>query len=161
MTQTTLTLEIASQHIKQDVANCHQLLELLASEQHALKSRNPELLEDIIRKKSAALSRLEQNAKLRGQWIAQMPKADQKAESLWLTLLQHLNPKLKSEWVTLKQLFIECQNQNEINGKLLARNQQIFGRILAVIRGQYETAPLYKPNGSQGAENPHHRLGEA
>lgn len=157
---TELTKETAKNHLRQDISACQNLLTLLDSERQALKARNPEQLEEVIHNKTILLLHLEQSAKQRSQWVTQSA-AGQKSESLWLGLLRKLDPALENSWLEFRELLKTCQEQNEINGKLLARNQQVFDRLLAIVRGQQENSPLYTAKGSRGGAYNFQKLGEA
>jgi flagella synthesis protein FlgN len=157
---TELTLDTAKLHLQQDLSACRDLLALLDLERQALKSRDTEQLEGVIQNKAALLQHLEQSAKQRGQWVAQ-PGAAPKSEMVWLTLLRKLDPGLEKTWNEFKGLLKECQEQNEINGKLLTRNQQVFERLLAIMRGQGDSGTLYTAKGNRGAGYGFQKLGEA
>lgn len=176
MTQTALTPESLQQHIGQDISACRNLLQLLELEREALKTRDIEKLEDIIQNKSANLQRLEHSAKQRSAWVdqhqPQQPSQPQqssqpqqqpkvKAEAVWQTLIRTTKPELQGAWEEFRSLLRECQEQNEINGKLLARNQQVFSRLLAIVRGKDESDPLYDAKGGRGAGYNFQKLGEA
>jgi flagellar biosynthesis protein FlgN len=155
-----VTKEAVKNHLRQDINACQNLLNLLEGERQALKARNPQLLEEVIQNKTALLLHLEQSAKQRGQWVSQSG-ASQKSEAVWLDLLRKLDPATEDTWLEFKDLLKTCQEQNEINGKLLARNQQVFDRLLAIVRGQSENGPLYTAKGNRGAGYNFQKLGEA
>lgn len=157
---TELTKENANNHLRQDISACRNLLTLLESERQALKTRNPEQLEEVIQNKTVLLLHLEQSAKQRSQWVTQSG-AGQKTETVWLGLLHKLDPSLEKIWVEFRDMLKVCQEQNEINGKLLARNQQVFDRLLAIVRGQNENSPLYTAKGNRGGGYNFQKLGEA
>lgn len=161
MTQTALTHETLLQHIGQDVSACRNLVALLEQEREALKSRDLATLEDVIQNKSANLLHLEQSAKQRSAWIAPHVKPNDTAENAWLALIGSHKPQIQQTWDELRNLLRECQEQNEINGKLLARNQQVFSRLLDIVRGKDESGPLYTAKGGRGAGTGAHKLGEA
>lgn len=161
MTQTALSQETLLQHIGQDVSACRNLLQLLEQERDALKARDLTALEDIIQNKSANLLHLEQSAKQRSVWAASLKQPKDSVEDTWLALLRTCKPQVEQTWSELKELLRECQEQNEINGKLLARNQQVFSRLLSIVRGQDESGPLYTAKGGRGAGSSVQKLGEA
>lgn len=161
MTQTALTQETLQQHIRQDVSACRNLLQLLEQEREALQTRDVEKLEDVIQNKSANLLHLEQSARQRSVWVAEQRKPNEKAETVWQTLIAITKPEAQREWAEFRTLLRECQEQNEINGKLLARNQQVFSRLLAIVRGRDENDPLYNEKGGRGAGYNFQKLGEA
>lgn len=157
---TELTKETAKSHLRQDISACQTLLTLLDTERQALKARDPQQLEDVIQNKTALLLHLEQSARQRSQWVA-LTGTKQKSEPVWLDLLRKLDPAMESTWGEFKDLLKVCQEQNEINGKLLARNQQVFDRLLAIVRGQGQNNPLYTAKGNRGSGYNFQKLGEA
>lgn len=161
MTQTALTQETLQQHIRQDISACRLLLQFLEQEREALKARDVDKLEEIIQNKSANLLHLEQSAKQRSAWVAKQLKPNEKAEAAWKTLIQSTKPEAQREWDEFRGLLRQCQEQNEVNGKLLARNQQVFSRLLAIVRGKDEGDPLYNAKGGRGAGYNFQKLGEA
>lgn len=161
MTQTALTQETLQQHIGQDISACRNLLRLLEQEREALKARDVDQLEGVIQDKSANLLHLEQSARQRSAWVAKQQKPNEKAEAVWQALIRATKPDAQREWEEFRDLLRQCQEQNEINGKLLARNQQVFSRLLAIVRGRDESDPLYNAKGGRGAGYNFHKLGEA
>lgn len=161
MTQTALTQETLQQHIGQDISACRNLLRLLEQEREALKARDVDQLEGVIQDKSANLLHLEQSARQRSAWVAKQQKPNEKSEAVWQALIRATKPDAQREWEEFRDLLRQCQEQNEINGKLLARNQQVFSRLLAIVRGRDESDPLYNAKGGRGAGYNFHKLGEA
>jgi flagella synthesis protein FlgN len=162
MTQTALSQDTLLQHIGQDISACRNLLQLLEQERDALKARDLTALEDVIQNKSANLQHLEQSAKQRSIWVASQKQPKDSVEDTWLALLRTCKPQVEQTWGELKDLLRECQEQNEINGKLLARNQQVFSRLLSIVRGQDDdSGPLYTAKGGRGAGSGLQKLGEA
>lgn len=161
MIQTALSQETLQQHLQQDISACRNLLQLLEQEREALKTRDLENLEDIIQNKSANLLHLEQSARQRSAWVAQQQKPTEKAEAIWLGLIRSTQPDAQREWEEFRILLRQCQEENEVNGKLLARNQQVFSRLLALVRGKDESDPLYNAKGGRGAGYDFQKLGEA
>lgn len=173
MTDTALTPDTLQDHIGQDIDACRNLLQLLEQEREALKSRDVDALEEVIQKKSGNLMHLEQSARQRSAWVAQQqnrqqqnqpsaqPKPKEKAEAVWQALIRATKPEVKNQWEEFRALLRQCQEQNEINGKLLARNQQVFSRLLAIVRGKDDSDPLYDAKGGRGGAYNFHKLGEA
>lgn len=161
MTQTALSQETLQQHIGQDISVCRQLLQLLQQERDALKTRDVQMLETVIQNKSANLLHLEHSAKQRSAWVAKQLKPNEKAETAWQAIIRSLKPEAQKDWDEFRALLRDCQEQNEINGKLLARNQQVFSRLLAIVRGKDESGPLYNAKGGRGAGYNFQKLGEA
>lgn len=143
-----------------DIEACQTLLALLDEEQLALKERDADKLAGIIDKKAVPLDRLEQSAKLRTQW-SQADKPGKTPEA-WNGMIETLaNTSIKQRWEELKTLSRQCQEKNEVNGKILVRNQQVFGRLLELIRGQTAAPNLYDAIGKSKASHYSQKVGEA
>ncbi len=157
----TANIQDIKGHIQKDVKACKALLALLDAEREALKDRKPDDLEAIITDKLSNLQQLEASAQQRSEWVSVAPNAEQSQEQRWLTLLDSLDPALKGPWQELQALFKDCQHQNEVNGKVLARNQQVFKRLLGMMRGQSEPQDLYTQMGSRSNGGWQQTIGEA
>ena len=146
--------------IEQDTIACQALLDLLNQERDALKERDIDALEQIVGKKADCLTHLEKSASVRMAWSQSY--ADNNPEVAWDTLLTRFNSDgLKTAWQKLKSLFSECQTANEVNGKILARNQQTFSRILTLMRGQSDAPKLYTSSGNASNSGGSNIVGEA
>lgn len=156
----TVTHEQAAGNIKQGIEACQKLLILLEDERNALKKRDTKELERIITDKSTSLIALEQGAKQRAAWITTNGK-EPSPEHAWTQHIEQLGSDMAPQWQQFKRLLEDCQTHNEVNGKMLARNQQAFKRLIAIVRGQSHGQPLYTPKGSHGAGSGYHNLGEA
>lgn len=156
----TVTHEQAEGNIRQGIQACQKLLILLEDERDALKKRDTKELERIITDKSTSLLALEQGAKQRAAWLK--TQANEPAqEQAWTQHVEQLSPELSTQWLQFRRLLEDCQTHNEINGKMLARNQQAFKRLIDIVRGQNHGQPLYTPKGSHGSGSDYHNLGEA
>lgn len=158
--QTKLTQALVKDNIDQGMQACQQLLVLLEDERRALKERDTAALERIIKGKSASLLGLEQAARQRSAWLDK-PQTDAGLEHIWLQHLAAFDPELTQQWSQFKVLLEDCRTHNEINGKMLARNQQVVKRLVAIVRGQTDHQPLYSPKGGRGMHKGYHNLGEA
>jgi len=148
------------QQLKADIDACNTLLKLLDQEQLALKDRDADRLAEVVEKKIAPLSRLEESAKQRAQW-ANITEPERASEQ-WKAFLATLNhQQVKDDWSTLKALTHECQQKNEVNGKVLVRHQQVYGRLLDLMRGQTASPNLYDAAGSATNRQNSHKFGEA
>jgi flagella synthesis protein FlgN len=156
----TITREHASTNIEQSIGACQRLLILIEDEREALKDRDTDGLERIIKEKSTNLLTLEVAAKQRFGWLSASAVKDAN-ENAWLAQLAALDRHLEGRWQHLKSLLEECQMHNEINGKILARNQQVFTRLVAIVRGQGDHLPLYSAKGARSNAPGYQTLGEA
>lgn len=156
----TVTQAQAHDNIEQGVQACQKLLILLEDERSALKDRSTQELERIIKDKSTCLIALEQTAKQRMQWC-NVDVAEAGLDTAWTLHIEQLDPQLLPQWQRFKSLLEDCRTHNEINGKMLARNQQVFKRLVAIVRGQTDQQPLYSAKGNRGAMKAYQKLGEA
>ena len=151
--------EIAQQ-LAHDTAACESLLSLMQAEREALQNRDADALGGIIENKVQHLHQLEVSAASRSLWANKAKAAN--PDDAWHQLLHDLSqPELNQQWERLKELMAECRTQNEINGKLLARSQTTFSRILNIMRGQADAPSLYTQKGTKSGGNSSHNFGEA
>ena len=146
--------------IQNDIATCKALLELLDKEQEALKKRDSDELAQILENKAPYLASLEQSAQTRNQWAQASTPED--APDAWKKMLNELkNTEVKTLWSSLKELFEQCKIKNEVNGKMLIRNQQAFGRLLDILRGQNTAKNLYNAAGESSGGSRSQIVGKA
>lgn len=146
--------------ISTDIEACNTLLLLLDKEQEALRARDTEALAKVIQDKVPALAQLEESVKKRVLW-ANISLTD-KASGKWDNFVAGFNrDELKKRWQQLKELTLQCQQKNEINGKILSRQQQIYGRLVGLLRGQTSSPNLYNASGSATASRPSIKVDEA
>lgn len=157
----TISQEQLASHITQDITTCEGLLQLLAAERQALKQRDLELLDNIIEQKSRNLTALEESARLRARWVKATAVPKQSAEQAWQSLLSGFPSELQERWQTLKNLFVECQVQNDVNGKIIARKQTTYNQMLGLVRGQPSASKLYTAKGAARHTRSAQDLGEA
>ncbi len=143
-----------------DIAACETLLELLDKEKEALGSKDAEILASVVEAKVAPLTQLENSARQRAIW-ANISSQDQAGEE-WNQFLGELNQdKLKEDWEKLKSLTRECQQKNEVNGKIIGRNRQVYGRLMNMMRGQEAAPNLYTAKGTASSSRASIRVDEA
>ncbi|TVZ38528.1 flagella synthesis protein FlgN [Alteromonadaceae bacterium 2753L.S.0a.02] len=151
--------------LQSDIAACETLLDLLAAEREALTNREFETLDAIIEQKTEKLTVLEQSAILRSQWLQNFAQKQalsiSEQKNLWETVMKDTTPNLKPTWEKLKTLQHKCKEENEINGKILAKNQKTFSRLLDIVRGQTAAPNLYSANGKSTTSGYSHKVGEA
>ncbi len=153
--------EELQKHIDQDVSLCTQLLQLLQSEQDALKNREVEKVESLLEQKVPILEALELSAKQRQSW-ASVSQGEENNEALWTSLLSSLgNTSVKTQWEKLKGLYVDVRAQNEVNGKLLSRHQGTLQRLLDIMRGKTASPSLYGASGYSSAASQSNKVGEA
>lgn len=156
----SISAKAVEEQIIGDILACKTLIKLLDDEHEALKAQNPDALAAIIEQKVPPLMRLEESAKQRAAWAS--ITEEQKASLQWKAFLDEFNnPKIVSDWDLLKSLTRECQYKNEVNGKALVRHQQIYGRLIDLLRGQTKAPGLYNAYGSTTSSNNSLRLDQA
>lgn len=148
------------QNILQDTQSCEALLTLLNEERDALRDRNMEALERILTAKSGHLESLEHSANERSKLAQSFSGASDQQN--WRELIARLgDEKLNESWLKLKNLLRSCKLENEVNGKLLSRNHQIYARLLEIVRGQTQAPSLYNARGSSSTGASSNVVGEA
>lgn len=161
---TIMTINISAHDVETqiagDIAACEALLELLDKEKEALGNKDAEVLASVVEAKIEPLTQLENSARQRAMW-ANISSQDQAGEQ-WNQFLSELNQeKLKEDWEKLKSLTHECHKKNEINGKIIGRSRQVYGRLMDMMRGQVASPNLYTANGKATSSRSSIRVDEA
>ncbi len=147
------------QMIAKDISACEALIELLDQEQEALKCRDAVKLSEIINEKGPYLELLEKSANIRNQWAS---KNQGTTPEDWAEKVQEKEgTEIRSSWDKFKELMQDCKIKNEINGKMISRNQKVFGRLLEILRGQSTSNNLYNATGNADGGNRSQMVGEA
>lgn len=155
----TVTAHSIQEQILQDTQSCETLLKLLTEEREALKERDLEALERIIKDKSVHLEALEASARQRSVWAGGKPEDTRER---WQEILSELdNETLDKRWQKLKSLMQLCSQENQVNGKLLARNHQIYSRLVELVCGQQAAPSLYDAKGGSNNSGTSNLVGEA
>ncbi len=152
------------QQLIQDMQSCEALLVLLSEEREAMRERNMDDLERILTAKAEHLQSLENSADARTQIAEQYSSSSKpnQQKEIWQDLItQFKDDKITESWRKLKSLLSSCKLENEVNGKLLARNHQIYSRLLELVRGQPKAPSLYNSTGSSTSGGSSHIVGEA
>lgn len=148
------------QNILQDTQSCEALLKLLNEERDALRDRNMDELERILTAKSSHLESLEHSSAERSRLAHSFSGGSDQQN--WRSLIDELgDEKLNESWLKLKDLLRLCKLENEVNGKLLSRNHQIYARLLELVRGQTQSPSLYNARGSSSTGASSKVVGEA
>lgn len=130
----TVRDEIASllQGLREDQQGYQQLLELLR-EQHLLLCRlDSQGLLGLNRRHADAVEPLRARAKERGQCLLRLGCSADPAgmEQLLTRLPRTLADYLRDLWAQLQQGVQACKQQNDINGRLLAGQQELLRQLL-------------------------------
>ena len=146
--------------LQQDLQATRQLSELLQQEREALKARNHQRQSQLIEAKSQQMAILDGNRKKRERLLSGLGLTATKAS--WESLLKGASsPELPQLWQSLTAEFEACQQANVVNGKMIGRSRQIFGRLLNIMRGQVAAPDLYNQKGSRQSQARSHQVIEA
>lgn len=119
-----------------------QLLDCLQQEKQALDSNQYETLNTVAEHKQGLLDQLEQLDAQRMHLSENKPFNEFIAGSG--------DPSLIRGWNLTRDIIARCQQQNEINGRLLNRQGQIHTDIIALLSGnRTQTDQTYNAQGSQ------------
>ncbi|MDE1461059.1 flagella synthesis protein FlgN [Spartinivicinus poritis] len=152
------------QQLSTDISTLSQLTELLEQEQHALRDRNLDQLNQLLTIKNDCLNRLGQTAQHRSELLKQagFTPNDAGLEQWLQTLPSPQQVESRKYWQTVKSHLAYCQTLNEINGCVLNRLQQTLHQLLAIYRGQSQASiKLYGAQGDTSAYQDSQILGTA
>ena len=140
------------QMIAQDKTALEELHDCLEKERLCLETRDLDSLQPLVERKIQLIDQISQQVKFRAQVLAKL-NLPQNADGWSQFLKRHpLTQPLESEWQAVVTCYEQCQELNQINGKLVARSQKTFGHILNLIRGQVAAPSLYGANGASKAQ---------
>lgn len=144
--------EQVSAMLAEDSERIEQLQQLLEQEREILEKRDHQALADLLEHKNRLLAELGQHALQRQNWLRSARlSCDHDGWLRWLEQHPHLQSQ-KAQWNQLAERFHHCREQNEINGKVLARAQHTNSTLLNLLRGQSQSAPeLYNAKGRAGS----------
>lgn len=145
----------------QDSAAINQLKKLLLLERQLLEQRQPQGLQEIVTQKDQLLETLTFNAKQRAQLLRAANLETTLAGWEALLLRESCSSSLINSWQTLTADFIECQQANEINGRMINRSKQTLTHLLNLIRGQVAMPSLYTQKGATTQPNSSHTMVKA
>ncbi len=133
--------------VDQDLTTGLALLHLLEKEQEALQERDNECLRELLEEKTSLLNTLDAGALQRSEILTDLKQPTDKFA--WESLIDALgNKDLKERWQSLKETINQCQQLNDVNGKIIARRQQTVQSLLQIIRGEDARQNLYSQSGS-------------
>ena len=133
----------------QHEADCaKQLLIALKAENATLHKLDAEKIEQSTRTKVQHIKALEQAASRCMVWLKRTsPNAITTTVSEYVNVLFPNNTPLIQILERVKQLALECQKLNEINGGIIALSQQYTQRALAILHGDTPGMSLYGKEG--------------
>jgi flagellar biosynthesis protein FlgN len=147
------TPELLRSMLAQDTANVEQLSQLLATERECLEARQHDQLPTLIEAKDQLMVQLGAHSQQRQQWLQQANLS--RDQHGWMEFLhgRAATRELIEPWEALTERFAECQELNEVNGKIIGRSRQTLGQLLNILRGQVSGPQLYNAEGGTAAEN--------
>lgn len=130
-----------------DLQHSTRLENVLREERLTLQQRDQQQLSALVEEKEQLLSKLDQSAKLRSQWLQQLGlKAS--ADDWEKLVLKQQDPSLTDRFQALNDSIKNCRELNEVNGRLIGRSQQTLAKLLNIMRGTQATPQLYGSDGS-------------
>lgn len=143
----SLDINLLRQMHAQDSSAIQQLKQLLIDEREQLAQRKQDQLSTIAEQKTILVDQLNHNSKQRTAVLNAL-NLPTNAQG-WDLFLQRNTATLplREDWQRLVAEFEECQQLNDINGKLIARSQQTLNHLLNLLRGKVATASLYTAQG--------------
>lgn len=119
-----------------------QLLECLTLEKQALDNNKLTELNEISIQKHALLNQLDTLDKQR--------IANTSAKDFNALIANSKKPALIKQWDSTRQSIAACQQQNDINGRLLNKRRQLNQEILSILSGRSQaTVETYDAQGNQ------------
>lgn len=157
----SLNVQYLRDMLAQDSDSVKQLQALLLTERELLEQRKSEGMQEIVSQKDYLLGNLSFNAKQRAQLLNNVGLTPDLEG--WIAFLERdaLTIGLIGDWKALTNQFIECQADNEINGKMINRSKQTLSHLLNLIRGQVAAPSLYTQNGSTSNYSSSHTVAKA
>jgi len=119
-----------------------QLLDCLSREKKALDKNQLEDLAQIADQKQILLEQLDRLDKQRA--------ANSCEKNFDAFIIKSSDPKLKTQWKSTRNSIIACQQQNEINGRLINKRSLMNQDILAILSGRNQPSDnTYNAKGNQ------------
>lgn len=128
-----------------DIASfSEQLEQILKQEYDVLNQQDFDQLMDLTRQKQKLLEQLDSLDKQRQQL-----SADHESFKACLQALSD-GDSLKKQWNVIRQKLRQCREQNEVNGRLLQKKQQLSAEMLKLLSGNKDISPAtYEADGTQ------------
>lgn len=131
------------------------LLQALKKEQKVLENASADELNDIVEQKNQLLKQLEGAATRLNEQLsaANLPQTDTGIAALISQQVQSEQEQCRAYWQNLKQLLKDCQQQNEINGTLMALGKQQLDFLVTALKGGSDEATTYDAQGEAVSHN--------
>ena len=123
-----------------------QLYQCLSDEHDALRNNQYEIIMSLAEQKQSLVSQLDE---LDQQRLQLSGNTD------FTKFLALSSPQLSQAWQALREKIQRCQQQNEVNGRILKRRNQIARETLNIITGRCnEDETTYGPGGKANFSGP-------
>jgi len=154
---TTFDAARISAHLRSTISHCEQFLTLLKLEESALHNRDTDAIESLLEEKLPLIDALEHAAQVQKTWVQEIGNE----EDLQARLEREIGPDFVTLWRRAKELYQATRAQNEINGRLLSKQNRSISHVLDVMRGRTATPSLYTSAGAARAYANTSKVGEA
>lgn len=146
--------------LRQEVDAATALLKILGEEYAALTRRDADNMEAVVAAKKEHIATLEHLSK---RQVMTLQGAGYALDSDGLQCyVEHHDRdgrhQLRALLDRVKHLLMQCKEQNELNGRLVALGRQHTQHALALLRGEEPAAACYAPKGTNGPAAPSKRM---
>lgn len=135
------------QSLDQDIAAAARLLELTGHELQALEQRDLETLEQLLEEKQPLLAQLAEHGRQRSQLMHELNLSNDRTGLQALASQSGHGAELLASADRLGQLLEDCQNANQVNGRIIRSSQSSLNSVLDILRGSPAGADLYDRHG--------------
>ena len=136
--------------LQQEESVLEDLHTLLKQEMDALKSRNTNLIHEILESKNVVLNRLGMLDKQRQLYIEDENNTLVNDNS-FLNQINNMSSKIKSS-------LDKCKHQNKINGGIIEMSQLFNEKILDIMQGNNDKGKLYSAKGKSESNHSQHSI---
>ncbi len=122
--------------LEQEQLYLEQVIQLLETENTAIAERKIEQIDSLLDKKLMLLSKLEQQDKQRQNYFEQQTGIAYNHFDFSHYISQHPSQRIQNSWLAVKTKLPECQELNELNGRMIAIRKKNTEQILQILSGQ-------------------------
>ncbi|ARU57453.1 FlgN family protein [Oleiphilus messinensis] len=144
----TLSIDALSQYLRNDVQNLSTLETILIEEQDALRSRNIQSLQDVVKRKTDTLSLIEASSKAKTKLFEKLntPITPKRMAAL---IRASRRKDLIDLWEDAEQRMQNCKHINQVNGKVMEHSRRRVAKLMDIFRGQSQQSGIYTAQGKQ------------
>jgi len=158
-------LDILDNHYTQ----LEEMLAILKKEEQALRERDIETFENAVEQKQQQLQKLEELEKhilpFAGEKVAgdagQGSAAEHMATFIDSMPESSIREKVRTQWTRFQALTRQCNEQNEINNRVLIASRVSLQQALDILRGESSTPNLYGASGRSSESGQRQTIGVA